>query len=120
MSFWTVPRSRGLHPLAATDRLVQGQQDGGRGVDRHRRAHRAEVDAVQQPLHVVDGVDRHPDAAHLAGHLRVVAVVAHLGRQVEGHRQPGLASRQQVPESTVRLPAEVNPAYWRMVHGRPR
>ena len=34
---------------------------------------------------------------------RVVAVVAHLGRQVEGDREAGLAAGKQVAEALVRL-----------------
>ena len=104
MSFWTVPRRRaGSTPCRRRDRLVEGQQDGRGGVDGHRGARRAEGDPVEQQLHVGHAVDRHPDPAHLADGHRVVAVVAHLGRQVEGHREAGLAAVEEVAEAPVRL-----------------
>ena len=45
----------------------------------------------------------HADPADLALRLRGVGVVAHLGRQVEGDRQPGLALLEEVAEAPVRL-----------------
>ena len=45
---------------------VHRQQRCGRGVDRHRSCHCVERDAVQQGVHVVDRVDRHAHAPHLA------------------------------------------------------
>ena len=47
--------------------------------------------------------DRDADPADLALRLRRVRVVAHLGRQVERDRQPGLALLEQVAEAPVRL-----------------
>ena len=38
--------------------------------------------------HVVDRVDRHPGHADVAGHPRMIGVVAAVGRQVEGDREP--------------------------------
>ena len=43
---------------------------------------------VEQRAHVVDGVDRDPGHADVAGDPRVVGVVAAVGREVEGDRQP--------------------------------
>ena len=66
MSFWTVPRSsRELDPAPPPDGLVQGEQDGRGGVDRHRRGDGGEVDALEEQLHVGDRVDRHADPADL-------------------------------------------------------
>ena len=45
----------------------------------------------------------HADPAHLPLRLPGIGVVAHLGRQVEGDRQAGLALLEQVPEAPVRL-----------------
>ncbi len=47
----------------------------------------AEGDAVEEPLHVGERRDRHALAADLAARLRVVGVVPHQGRHVEGGRQ---------------------------------
>jgi hypothetical protein len=41
---------------------------------------------VEQDLHVLDRVDRHAGLADVAGHARMVGVVAAVGRQVEGDR----------------------------------
>ena len=55
----------------------------------------------QQQAHVGHRVDGHPDLAHLALRARMVRVVAHLGGQVEGARQPGLARAEQELEPLV-------------------
>ncbi len=104
MSFWVVPRSCSAgDALLLADELVEQQQGGGRRVDRHRRGHLVERDAVEHPAHVVDRVDGHAGAAHLAHAERVVRVAAELRGQVERHRQPGRAVLDQVVEALVRL-----------------
>ena len=80
--------------LLVGDRDVERQQPCGRRVDRHRRVHLVERDAGEQRPHVADVRDRHADLADLALGQLVVAVVARLGRQVEGDRKAGLALRQ--------------------------
>ena len=82
---------------------VHRQQDGRGRVDRHRRRHLVERDAVEHRRHVLDGVYRDPRLPDLAGGHRVVGVVPHLGGEVKGHRQPGLALVEQVAEPLVRL-----------------
>ena len=57
----------------------------------------------EQRLHVVERVDRDALAADLAQRSRVVGVVAHQRRHVEGGRQPGLAVVEQVAEALVGL-----------------
>ena len=52
--------------LAARDGDVERQQDDGRRVDRHRRRHAVERDAVEQLRHVLDRIDRDADAADFA------------------------------------------------------
>ncbi len=104
MSFWVVPPIAGpRHALGLGRRDVQRQQDRRRGVDRHRGADLAERQAVEQDRHVGQARDRHPDPADLALRLGRVRVVAHLGRQVEGDRQPGLALLEEVAEAPVGL-----------------
>ena len=95
--------------------LVEGNaaalRDGGhhrdedrRGrVDRHGDRHAVERDAVEDRLHVAEGVDRHAHLADLALGARVVAVVADLRRQVERDGEPGLAALEQVAEAAVGL-----------------
>ena len=82
---------------------VERQQDRRRGVDRHRRADPVERQALEQDGHVGEAGDRHADPAHLPFRLPGVRVVAHLGRQVERDRQPGLALLEQVAEPAVGL-----------------
>ena len=94
---------RAGHALILGHELVQQEQQRRRGVDRHRRRHPVERDPVEQQLHVGDRVDRDPRAADLALGHRVVRVVAELGRQVEGDRQPRLPAREQVAVALVRL-----------------
>jgi hypothetical protein len=70
---------------------VQRQQPGGRGVDGHRGVHLLKRQVLEQLAHVAEMGNRHPELADLAAGQRVVGVKPHLGRQIEGHRQPGLA-----------------------------
>ena len=100
---------------------------GGDDVERHDRQHRAvhghrhghlvERDAVEELAHVEDRVDRHAGHADVAGDARVVGVVAAVGGEVEGDRQPLLPGGEVAAVEGVRLFAVENPAYWRMVHG---
>ena len=67
MSFWVVPWSAARStPFSSADGHVERQQPGGGGVDRHRRVHLVERDAVEQRVHVALVGDRHADLAHLA------------------------------------------------------
>ena len=104
MSFCTVPDSfaRSM-PWRSAMRDVHGQQDDGRGVDRHRRRHPLERDAVEQLRHVVERIDRDADPPDLACGQRMVRVVAHLRRQIERDAQTGHPLRQQMPISAIRL-----------------
>ena len=92
-----------VDPLLLPDELVEEQQAGRRGVDGHGGGDLVEGDALEQPPHVGQRVDRHPDLADLAGGHRVVGVVAHLGGQVEGDAEAGLAVVEQVAEAGVGL-----------------
>jgi hypothetical protein len=91
------------HPLGLRRGNVQRQQDGCGRVDRHRGADLAERQPIEERGHVVEAVDRDADAAHLPLGLRALGVVAHLGRQVERHRQAGLALLEEVAEAPVGL-----------------
>ena len=82
---------RRVDPVLLGHQLVEEQQDGRGGVDGHRGGDLVERQAGQQQAHVGQRVDGHPDLAHLALGPGMVGVVAHLGGQVEGARQPGLA-----------------------------
>ena len=115
---------RGGDALPLRDRDVERQQDDRRRVDRHRRRHAIERDAVEQRRHVLDRIDRDADAADFAGGQRMVRVVAHLRRQIEGDAQAADALREQIPVARVGfrrraeagvLPHRPQPA---AVHGR--
>ena len=59
-----------------------------RAVHRHRHAHRVERDAGEEGPHIVDRIDRdarHPD---VAGHARMIRIVAAVSGEIEGDRQP--------------------------------
>ena len=87
--------------LLVGHRDVQREQPHGRRVDRHRGVGLGQRDAVEQRAHVPDVADRHADPADLAPGQLVVGVVAGLGGQVEGHREPGLALGQVAPVQRV-------------------
>ena len=95
--------------LGRGDALLLGGQDveGHDGEDGpvhgHRHRHLVEGDTVEELAHVVDGVDGHARHAHVARHPRVVAVVAPVGSQIEGHRQSLLAGCQVAPVEGVGL-----------------
>ena len=98
MSFCTVPASAVVwHAPAPGDRDVEREQDDGRRVDRHRRRHAVERDAVEELGHVLDAVDRDADSSDFSLGQRMVRVVAHLGRQVEGDAEAGDALCEKVP-----------------------
>ena len=71
------------------------RQDGNdRAVHRHRHAHLVERDSVEQDFHVLNAVDRHAGFADIARHARMIAVVAAMRRQIEGHRKAHLPRRE--------------------------
>src|SRR5207248_4314041 len=84
-------------------RLVEREQRRGGRVAPHRAADFPQVDAAEEALHVVDGVDRAAHASHLAARAWAVRVVAHLRGEVESGRQPRLARGQEVAEALVRF-----------------
>ena len=82
---------------------VAGEDRQHRAVHRHGDGHLVERDAVEEDLHVLDRVDRDTGLADVADHPGVVAVVAAVGGEVEGHRQPHLPGGQVGPVEGVRL-----------------
>ena len=91
------------HALLLRDELVEQEQQRRRRVDRHRGRDLVQRDAVEEQLHVGDRVDRDTGPPHLAHGARIVGVVPELRREVEGDRETGLATLEQVPEALVRL-----------------
>ena len=78
------------HTLLVGEREVHPEQPHCGGVDRHRRVHLRERDAVEQLSHLAQMRHRDADLAHLAPGEHVVGVVAGLGGEVERDRQPRL------------------------------
>ena len=82
-----VPREHGEH------RAVHG----------HRHRHAVERDRVEQHLHVLDRVDGHAGLADVADDTGMVAVVAAVRGEVEGHREPHLTGGEVGAVEGVRL-----------------
>ena len=91
----------GWHATLLCNELVHQQQNCRRRVDGHRRRDLVERQVSKQRAHVVERVNGYAHLAHLTSSPRVVAVVSHLGGQVEGTRQPGLSGFEQKLESLV-------------------
>jgi hypothetical protein len=72
---------------AARNGHIEREQDARRGVDGHRRRDVVERYAVEEALHVLDGIDRYADFADFAEGEGLVGVVADLRRQIEGDRK---------------------------------
>ncbi len=92
-----------LDALLLADADVEREEHRGRRVDRHRRRDLAERDPGEERLHVGERVDRHALATDLAERARVVGVVAHQRRHVEGRREARLPVLEEVAEALVRL-----------------
>ena len=75
---------------------VHSQQYGSRCVDGHGSGNFAEVDAVEQSFHIVEGVDSYAYFTNFASGHFVVGVIADLGWQVECAGQAGAAVSDQV------------------------
>ena len=82
---------------------VHRQQDAGAAVHRHRGGHAVERNVGEQRFHVRQGGDGDAFAADLAEGARVVGVVAHERRHVEGRREPCLPLFEQELEALVRI-----------------
>ena len=85
-------------------RDIKRKQPGRGRVDRHRGIHLLERDLVEKRPHVAEMGNRHADLAHLSTREHMVAVIPGLGRQIEGHRQPGLPLGEVAAIERVRCP----------------
>ena len=95
MSFWIVPDELVLrHALLLGRHDVARQHRQHGAVHGHRHAHLVERDAVEQDLHVLDGVDGHARLADVADHARMIGIVAAVGGEIERHREAHLAGRE--------------------------
>ena len=80
--------------LAAGYGDVEREQDRGGRVDGHRCGNPGQVDAVEQPLHVLDRIDGHSDFSDFADGQRVVGIQADLRGQIKGDGKSGGAVSQ--------------------------
>ena len=104
MSFCTVPgKLAQIGALPLRHRGIQRQQNGRRGIDGHRGGDLRQRNAVEQRLHILQRTDGHAHLAHFSTRARVIGIEAHLRGQIERHRKPGLALREQVAKARVRL-----------------
>ena len=99
----------GSAQLVLRDALLLGrdhvacQHRQHRAVHRHRHAHLVQRDLVEQDLHVLDRIDRDTGLADVACHARMVAVVAAMGREVEGHANALAARGKRLAIESVRF-----------------
>ena len=77
-------------PLLLRRHDVGGEHRQHRPVHGHGDADIAQGNAVEEALHVLHGVDGDARLAHVAAHPGVVAVVAPVGREIEGDGKPFL------------------------------
>ena len=91
------------HALLLGGDDVAGEHRQHRAVHRHRHRHPVERDAVEQDLHVLDRIDRHPRFADVADHARMVGIVATMGGEIEGHRHALTAAVEIAPVERVRF-----------------
>ena len=98
------PQLRPVHALFQGRFEEEGHDDDGRGVDRHRHRDLAQVDAVEECLHVIERIDGDAKPAHFAKRTRIVGVQAHERGQIEGGAQAGLALVKQELEALIGLP----------------
>ncbi len=87
--------------LLLRHQFVEEQQDGTRGVDGHGGGDLVHRQVGHEEPHVGQRVDGHTHLAHFTLRPRVVRVVAHLGRKVEGTREAGLSGVEQELEPLV-------------------
>src|SRR3546814_15805610 len=85
--------SSDLDPLLLARDDEEGEDRNHRAVHRHADRHLVERDAVEQYLHILDAVDRDPRLADVADDAHMVAVIAAVGRQIEGYAQALLPRR---------------------------
>ena len=53
-------------PLFFRHREIHGQENGRCGIDRHRSGDLIQRDALKKNLHILQGINRHPDLSHFA------------------------------------------------------
>ena len=90
------------HALLLGRHDVTREHGEHRTVHRHGHAHLVQRNAVEQNLHVLDGIDGHAGLTHIAGNAGMVGVVSTMGGEVEGDADTLLACRQILSVESVR------------------
>ena len=89
------------NPLLLGRDDVAGEHGQHGAVHRHRHRNLVERDAVEQDLHVLDGIDRDAGLADVADHARMVRVVAAVRGEVERDRHALPAAGERAPVERV-------------------
>ena len=77
--------------------------NGRRGVDCHRDGDFFQIDAVEELLHIVDGIDRDTETAHFAKGFLVVAIQPHERGEIECGAETGQSFVEQESKPFVGL-----------------
>src|SRR5688572_3871443 len=97
------PECSRIHALLLGRGNVEAVQNHGRPVDRHRGGDLVERNAVEQQLHVSQAGDRYATLPYLSLGSRVVRVIAHERREIEGDRKSRLPVREEKLVTLVRV-----------------
>ena len=89
------------HTLLFRNELVHEEKRRGSRVDRHRGRHRVEREAAEKNSHVLQRVDGDTNLADFTFGARMVRVVAHLRREVEGATEARLSRTEQELEALI-------------------
>ena len=89
--------------LTARHRHIQSQQDRRRRIDGHRGRNFRQIDAVEEPLHIFDRINRDANLPDFACRERVIGIHTDLRRQIERNRQSRSAVGQQIFVALVRF-----------------
>ena len=87
-------RARNVRPVSSLffcNNQVHGPQHRRRRVDGHGNCSLLQIDSVEENLHILERIDGHAALADLALTGRMIRIVAHQRRQVEGNGQTSTA-----------------------------
>ena len=73
-----------------------GKDRNNRTVHRHRHRDLIEWNTIKEDLHILDAINRYARLADITLNAGVVAVIAPVGRQIEGHRHALLPCSQSL------------------------
>ena len=96
-------KPRPIHALLLGDREIHCPQNRCRRIDGHRNGDVAQRDSLEQRLHVGQRRDRHAALSDFAQRRGMIRIDAHQRRQIERHRESGLALFEQIAKTRVGL-----------------